>query len=277
MYDILLTINGNSLAMNRENGIDISTISGLTGTSAKLNTAQSNLYLGEDYTNGTVSGIVMNIKGVILDGDTAKKQALLDTVMPLGEGTLTVYKKPSVGSRPAAYRTIDVVVRETPTITQEKHSKFSFTLYAPKPIWKAPTGTGITISGTGQQSQEVTIAGQTAADYELIISVVSGSLKDYTLYFGEGATPVTGKYMYLNFRKYNADGVSSGTAIKLSRVKGKLLLTIGGAKHNECIYAQSTLEAIDIGTHTFLSSTDASTITAIRYYPSYVGVLVDGV
>ena len=277
MYYVKLTINGNQLYCTRGNGIDILTISGLTGTSARLNTVQSNLYLGEDYTNGTVGGITLDVKGVILDGNTVRKQALLDTVVPLGEGSLAIYKLDTQLSRWVAYRTIDVVVKSTPVISQEKHSKFSFSLYAPKPIWKAASAEAIAL--TGGTASEVTIEGQTNADYSVNISVVTGYLKDLTISFGSMPNPSVNadKYLYCDFRKYNADGVASGTAIEISRVKGKLILTIGGVKHNECIYAQSTLDSLTVGTHGFYISSDATITARITYYPSYVGVLVDGV
>lgn len=275
MYYCKLTINGTTLYLTHGNGIDISTISGLTGTSARLNTAQSSIYFGEDYTNGTVSGITLDIKGVILDGNTAKKQALLNTVVPLGEGSLAIYKLDADTSRWAAYRTIDVVVKTTPVITQEKHSKFSFSLYAPKPIWKAASAEAIVL--TEYSATAVTIDGQTNADYGVNISIVSGSLKDMSIYFGDMPTPMLGKYLYCNFRKYNADGVASGKPIAISRVKGKLILTIDGVKHNECIYAQSTLDSLSVGTHGIQISADATITARVTYYPSYVGVLVDGV
>lgn len=278
MYDIGLTINGVSLRMNHGTGYDIASISGLTGTTARLNTVQSNIYIGENYTNGTVSGISLNIKGKILDGNTAKKQALIDTVLPLGEGTLTIYRTPESG-RSYAYRTIDVVVQATPTITQEYHSKFALTLYAPKPIWKSPTAEAIALSGTAGNSntQDVTISGQTAADYSMYITILSGNLKELSLEFGEQPSPWLGKWLYLNFRKYDENGITTGTNISLSRVKGKLELLIGGVKHNECIYSQSTLDSLDIGEHAFVLAADASLIARITYNPSYVGVLVDGV
>ena len=279
MYDISLSINGVTLAMNHGAGYDIFTISGLTGTTGKLNTAMSNLSLGEDYTYGTVSGITLNVRGVILDGNTEKKQALLNTVLPLGEGTLSIYTTPSSGDRPSLYRTIDVVVKETPTISQEKHSKFSFSLYAPKPIWKAPAAEAIVLTNTvsGGNTVEVTIAGQTKADFSLQIGVQANGLKDYSIYFGDAQTYILGKYIYLNFRKYDEDGVASGSTVKLFRDKGKITLTIDNVKHNECIYALSTLDALDIGTHTFHMDADANNLTRVIYYPSYIGVLVDGV
>lgn len=278
MYDIELQINGQSLRMNHGTGYDITTISGLTGTSARLDTARSNIYLGEDYVGGTVGGVPIGVKGLVLDGSTEKKQALLDTVLPLGEGTLTIYRTASAGSRPAVYRTIDVIVKETPAVVQTRHSKFSFSLYAPKPIWKAPAASAIVLAGQGEdRAVEVVIEGQTAADYELHVSIVSGYLKDMTLYFGPTSSPMTGESVYCDFRKYDADGVTSGTSVQLSRVKGKMTLLIGGVKHNECIWSQSSLSSLDVGTHAFLLATDCATIGRVIYYPSYVGVLVDGV
>ena len=88
MYDIQLEINGKKLRMNSNSGYYISTISGLTGVTANLELSQSNSGIGESFSGGSVKGISLQVKGKILDGQTDKKQALLDTVVPLGTGTL---------------------------------------------------------------------------------------------------------------------------------------------------------------------------------------------
>ena len=93
MYDIQLKINGKTLKMNPGSGYYISTISGLTGVTANLELSQSNPGIGESFTGVSVKGISLQAKGKILDGQTYKQQALLDTVVPLGTGTISLYEK----------------------------------------------------------------------------------------------------------------------------------------------------------------------------------------
>ena len=105
MYDIQLEINGKNLRMNPGSGYYISTISGLTGVTANLELSQSNSGIGESFSGGSVKGISLQVKGKILDGQTDKQQALLDTVVPLGTGTLSLYEKESEESgRAKPYR-----------------------------------------------------------------------------------------------------------------------------------------------------------------------------
>lgn len=276
MYDIQIVINGVTLRMNHDAGYDIATIGGLTGTSARLNTVQSNTGIGEMYTNGTVGGISLPVRGKILDGQTDKKQSLIDTVVPLGQGQLTLYTKSTSTGREIPYRSIEVVVKETPTITQEYHSKFTFTLYAPKPVWRAATAEGIILQGHAGNAMEVKVNGQVAADFSMRASVTSGKLKDFTLY-ADYPNAIYGKWLYIDFRKFNADGVSPGAEIDMKRTNGKLRLTIDGVNANQCIWSQSGLDRLDVGTNSMLLRTDADASAKLEYYPSYVGVVYDGV
>lgn len=278
MYDIQLEINGKKLRMNPGSGYYISTISGLTGVTANLELSQSNSGIGESFSGGSIKGISLQVKGKILDGQTDKKQALLDTVVPLGTGTLSLYEKSDeIGGRAKPYRVTDIVVKSTPTITQENNSKFVFTLYAPSPAWREATVKTVGLDGFASAPTEVTVAGQVPADYTLKIAVTTATkLKEFTLY-QDFPDAVYGKYLYVDFRKWSADGVSNTDKILIKQTNGRLSMTINGANANKCIWTQSGMTRLDVGTHKILFRADAASTATLEFAPSYIGVVYNGV
>lgn len=278
MYDIQLEINGKTLRMNSNSGYYISTISGLTGVTANLELSQSNSGIGESFSGGSCKGISLQVKGKILDGQTDKKQALLDTVVPLGTGTLSLYEKSDeISGRAEPYRITDIVVKSTPTITQERNSKFVFTLYAPSPAWREATVKTVSLDGFASVPTAVTVAGQVPADYTLKISVTTTTkLKEFTLYqdFPDAGY---GKSLYVDFRKWNADGVSRTDKILIKQANGRLSMTINGVNANKCIWTQSGMTRIDVGTHEMLFRAAAASTAILEFAPSYIGVVYNGV
>ena len=278
MYDIQLEINGKTLRMNPGSGYYISTISGLTGVTANLELSQSNSGIGESFSGGSVKGISLQVKGKILDGQTDKQQALLDTVVPLGTGTLSLYEKSDeTGGRAKPYRVTDIVVKSTPTITQELNSKFVFTLYAPSPAWREATVKTVGLDGFANAPTEVTVAGQVPADYTLKISVTTATkMKEFSLY-QDWPDLVYGKSLYVNFRKWNADGVSNTDEILIKQTNGRFSMTINGVNANKCIWTQSGMTRLDVGTHQMLFRADAASTATLEFSPSYIGVVYNGV
>ena len=278
MYDIQLEINGKKLRMNPGSGYYISTISGLTGVTANLELSQSNSGIGESFSGGSIKGISLQVKGKILDGQTDKKQALLDTVVPLGTGTLSLYEKSDeIVGRAKPYRVTDIVVKSTPTITQEDNSKFVFTLYAPSPAWREATVKTVGLAGFADAPTEVTVAGQVPADYTLKIAVTTSTkMKKFSLY-QDWPDLVYGKSLYVNFSKWNADGVSNTDKILIKQTNGRLSMTINGVNANKCIWAQSRMTRLDVGTHQMLFRADAASTATLEFAPSYIGVVYNGV
>ena len=278
MYDIQLEINGKKLRMNPGSGYYISTISGLTGVTANLELSQSNSGIGESFSGGSIKGLSWQVKGKILDGQTDKKQALLDTVVPLGTGTISLYEKSDeIGGRAEPYRVTDIVVKSTPTITQENNSKFVFTLYAPSPAWREATVKTVGLDGFASAPTEVTVAGQVPADYTLKIAVTTATkLKEFSLY-QDFPDAVYGKYLYVDFRKWNADGVSNTDKILIKQTNGRLSMTINGVNANKCIWTQSGMTRLDVGTHQLLFRADAASTATLEFSPSYIGVVYNGV
>ena len=278
MYDIQLEINGKKLRMNPGSGYYISTISGLTGVTANLELSQSNSGIGESFSGGSIKGLSLQVKGKILDGQTDKKQALLDTVVPLGTGTISLYEKSDeIGGRAEPYRVTDIVVKSTPTITQENNSKFVFTLYAPSPAWREATVKTVGLDGFASAPTEVTVAGQVPADYALKIAVTTATkLKEFSLY-QDFPDAVYGKYLYVDFRKWNADGVSNTDKILIKQTNGRLSMTINGVNANKCIWTQSGMTRLDVGTHQLLFRADAASTATLEFSPSHIGVVYNGV
>lgn len=278
MYDIQLEINGKKLRMNPNSGYYISTISGLTGVTANLELSQSNSDIGESFRGGSIKGISLQVKGKILDGQTDKKQALLDTVVLLGTGTLSLYEKSGeISGRANPYRVTDIVVKSTPTITQERNSKFAFTLYAPSPAWREATVKTVDLDGLASAPTAVTVAGNFPTDYTLKILVTTETkLKEFTLY-QDFPYEVYGKFLYVDFRKWNADGVSRTDRILIKQTNGRLSMTINGVNANKCIWTQSGMTRLDVGTHKMLFRAGAASEATLEFAPCYIGVVYNGV
>lgn len=281
MYDILLDINGVQLRMNRTTGYIISTISGLTGTSAHLETAQNTSNFGEAYIDGSVEGITLQILGKVEGSDTdkAKRQKLLDTVLPLGRGSLTLYEKNTVTSRLQPYRVIDVVVKETPTLSTatDKDVPFSFELYAPRPVWKQADEISIELQGTATEPTTVKVAGQAPAEYDLEVKVASNvTIQRFTLY-EDWTNLSTCRYLYVDFTKYRESGVTARDTIRIKHIDGRLTCTINGENANRCIYSQSRLDMLAVGAWQMQIKAGGNSKFMLKYYPSYVGVVYDGV
>ena len=267
MYIADLTINGTTLSLIPGNGYYISTIDGLTGVTGKLNTIPNAATIGEAYVDGTVGGKTLTINGVILDNNFTAKENLNNAVIPLGTGTFTIYDVAAANERPSAYRTIDVVVLSTPTITQEKHSRFSFQLYAPFPAWREQTA--ITETAGAGLGYSITVKGQTSAEFEFTITPASGTpVKSFYVQIDSG------KLFAVDMTKYNANGVT--TPITVTFKKGSVKVVTNNIDVTKCFYAQSNFLTLPVGAHTITITGvgTAAATSSIKYYPSYVGVIL---
>lgn len=270
MYNLLLTINGQELNLDMSHGYVISTVDGLTGVNSRLDTVQAANGIGEAYTGGTVQGQTITIRGKILDHNVEAKQALIDTAVPLGEGTLTVLDDRSGQSgRVTPYRTIDVVVRTTPQIAQVEHSKFTLTLYAPSPIWYAAERETITLENT--LSVPFVNDGQVPAEYELRAMTIDAATSIYLYLDGVSAN---NQFLHLDLTKYDSGGVAG--SIKFGRDKGTVYLHVYNNDAMECISLDSTLWYLPVGEHTLTLRTDARVAATLTFATPYVGVVLNG-
>lgn len=270
MYQLSLEINGNTLIMSYQQGYLISTVDGLTGVTSRLDTVQAASGIGDAYTGGTVQGLPITIRGKILDHNVAAKQALIDTAVPLGEGTLTVYNIDA--NRITPYRKIDVIVRVSPVITQEKHAKFTLSLYAPSPIWYGVDYTTVQVQNTGTVA--VTNEGQYPAEYEMRI-VTNDYAKNIYLYL-DGTTQGSPR-LHIDLTKYDSDGYAG--IMKLARVRGKVYFYLGSSPENRlgCIDPDSDFWAIPMGAHNLSLRMDVNGGATITFKTPYAGVVLSGI
>lgn len=271
MYIATLNINNRRLSLSLNQGYIISTIEGLTGTKARVESVQASNGIGEAATGGSISGQNITIRGKILDHNISAKQALLDTAIPLGEGTLTLYNIVyTPGQRPSPYRSIDVIVKGSPTIEQKKHAKFVLSLYAPSPVWYSTDTQTITLRNT----IETTFSnnGHYPADYTMKLNV-RNPVKDMSLYV-DGMLP-TSPFLYINYRKINPNGVT-GT-ISFGRKNGKIYLTVGEVNAIQCLSTDSTLWALPVGTHSIRLQADSDATGDISFAEGFAGVILSGI
>lgn len=278
MYYALLTINGKSINFTPDyggNGCYIKTITGLTGVTSKLQTAQHASGYGEAYTGATVAGQPIRIDGYILNDDTMgrlMRKALVDAIVPKGTGTLTLYHV--VNSDNQTELSIDVVVSQTPTITQEKRAKFSFALYAPRFVWYSSTASAALVQqGT---TESINVIGQVDAEYTATIQSVTETLTSLTLTLDGGTR--NARSISLDLTQYSPSGVASGNFIYIRRVNGQLQVRVNNNDAMRTLDVTSTFWYLPVGTHTLELITNANSAAAtVAYKAGYAGVIVSGV
>lgn len=287
MYSIILTFDGTDYVLKHSTGYDIATISGITGLDGKIETVQNNIGMGDIYTgHGTVNGIPITVQGFILDGNTEKKQQLCDILTPLRRGTLTLCNIDRSHRDDVPYRKIDFIVKKTPAISQEKHAKFSFTLFAPTPFWKDVSA--VSIPGTTAYPVTVDVEGNVDADYSLMVAVSADAhLAEIGVFCDQGTTAQ--KHLYLDFRRLPT-GYVTDDYVRVTWVDGKMsiALTSDGSSIIQTLNTQSTLFKLPHGTHTFstyMRDENGNTIKpasftaywVIAYSPMYSGVVLSGI
>lgn len=278
MYYITLTVGDETLILDHGHGYDISTIDGLTGVTARLDTVQSNTDLGVAVQSGSVGGQKLVVRGYILDHNVEAKQALLSLLKPMARGTLVVYNLPYGEARqPTPYRQTDFVVQTTPKITQEKHAKFSFELFQPNPTWRAMEATTIALR-TDMTPVTVTVDGEAKADFYWITQITSPITH---LTISVTASDLRRGILAFDFSTLDPDGVT-GT-VQVRRENGKLKATIGTTDMMPYLtLSHYMLDGLYPGENTItamaaLNGTGVDRPTLMRYYPSYVGVVLSGI
>ena len=126
MYDLTFeSKTGKNLILNYENDIIIRRITGANGINLTLGLSQGYQQIGRSVISAAIGGMTLTIDGYILDGNTQRKKELLQAFAPFSSGRLWWEGRYFV----------DVVVQSSPTISQTRHSTFSFRLYAETPYW----------------------------------------------------------------------------------------------------------------------------------------------
>lgn len=281
MYTIKLTLNGTDMMIDHSHGYEIKTITGLNGLSSKISTVQSRTGVGEAFDFGTLSGINIRVDGYILDNNTTAKEALRSHVLPLAEGTLTVYSLLNTegAHRLAPYRKIGVVVKTAPTISAERHSKFSFTLYAPKPVFEEITPTRIILTANADEPASINVAGETDCEFTLTLRSAFYTFPTQLILYLDG-TNTGNKSFELDFLSdpdYST-WVSNPPNIAIYRDTGdKLHVTINGVERMDLMAPYSDFLMLPKGTHTIQMDMPGGSGNAFfEYTPVYYGVVING-
>lgn len=278
MYYITLTVGEETLILDHGHGYDIATIDGLTGVTARLDTVQSNTDLGVAVQSGSVGGQKLVVRGYILDHNVSAKQALVSLLKPMARGTIVVYNLPyGTARRPTPYRWTEFVVQTTPKITQTKHSKFSFELFQPNPTWRAMEATTIALR-TDMTPVTVTVDGEAKADFHWITQITSPITN---LSISVTTPDLRRGILAFDFSPLDHDGVT-GT-VQVQRVNGKLRATIGTTDMMPYLrLSHYMLDGLYPGENEITATASLNGVgvvrpTLMRYYPSYVGVVLSGI
>ena len=281
MYNIkYVRSDGKELEMNIDTGYIISTMDGVTGHSTEISTAQGYEQLGEAVQAMATGGKQIAIYGYILDGQTEKKKALLQTFLPNTNGRLiweNLYY-------------VDVYVAEAPVVTQTWHSKFSMALFAPYPMWQSETEHLYQLGGitggfefpvnyaephtfgttTAQTQFNAKNDGDLAADFRLTIRAGSAALTDFEL------------QNVHTLKKIAFTGtLTSGEYLEVYREGGQLYVRKNGMTDAfDMLDDESTLFELDAGDNVLLFTADSGAAGAtvlVSFHSAFAGVLADGV
>jgi hypothetical protein len=251
-------------------GCYVSKIKGMTAVTANLSTAIRSSGVGETVRGMTIKGKPIIIEGYILDNNRIVKNDMLGVVKAGLSGTLYVMGAGRTGTPSKTEYAIDVVVRDSPNITQENHSKFSLTLYAPLPYWYNPTK--VTEIGLTPSGRDLAYGGDTTTEYTLTVEHSFGNLEwvDFEWY---------GK-LALVFD----DPLPSHSVVVYTRLpNGRVQLTVDGVEHNECIDIENTtmwdIPALSQSELIKLNANSGIVLyhTQLEYYTRYASIMSWGV
>lgn len=271
---------GGEINLDFDHGYIINTVEGATGRSVTLQTAQGFEQIGDTVTSQAIGGQRITISGRIPLQNTSAKRTMLKVFLPLTTGRLIWEDK---------YYT-DVYVSESPTISQERHSTFLLSLYAPFPYWQKVSQSRYELGGltalfsfpinysTPHKFGETTIetqfnaynGGDCAAPFALTVSAGDSDLTNFKI------TDVnTSKSL-----KFNGT-LSASERLEMYRANGQLYIKRNSATDAfDFLDDTSDLYSLSVGDNVLLFTADSGASAAkvaITFHESYVGVLADGV
>lgn len=269
-----------SLVLSPANGYYISTIDGLTGVTAQQEESQNVNGIGTTVTNGSIASKVITITGYILDGNTVAKQALLSFCRPNMELILSLpVFKPGVTK--LEDRRARVWVKDSPVITQEKHSAFMISFLMPIPFWGSAQETTINLTAT--EAQQITVIGEAAPEYKWEFTITAEVDRARLLIASMG------EQMHINFARLSSlnNTAQANDKVRVYRTDGRLQARLDRGNNTDidiigAVMPDSGLAYLPVGTYQIsLSTNTQSTVymsnAKLTYYPLYAGVLVDGV
>lgn len=281
MYKLRYTANGGEeIVLDFDHGYIINTVEGATGRTVDVQTAQGFEQIGETVTGMSLGGQLLTINGRIPMQNTSAKRAMLRIFQPLSSGRLYWENK----------YYIDVVVRDSPQISQERHSTFLLALYAPYPYWQKANQSRYELGGltaefmfpinyaTPHRFGSTTIetqfnaynAGDCAASFTLTITAGEAALTNFAV--TDVNTQKAIKFI---------GTLDAGKRIVMYRENGQLYIKIDGTTDAfDMLDDTSDLYSLAAGDNVLLFTADSGASSAkvsITFNESYVGVLADGV
>lgn len=281
MYNLrYIPDSGTEIILTRDYGYLVNTVEGATGHAVSVETAQGYGQIGDTVQGMSTAGQLITIRGRIPHRNTSAKRALLRAFLPLSSGRLVWEDK----------YYIDVVVRDSPAVSQEKHSTFMMALYAPYPYWRRLAESYYELGGlTGEFSFPVNYSAPHrfgTSTTETQFNAVNGG--DSAAQFA--LTVLAGDSDLTNFAVTNVNTLKAlrftgtlpaGDRLEMYRVSGQLYLRINGVTDAfDLLDDTSDLFELDAGDNVLLFTADSGAMTAkvaVTFNEPYVGVLANGV
>lgn len=280
MYNLrYVPANGAEIILTQDYGYLVNTVEGATGHAVTVTTAQGYGQIGDTVQGMSTAGQILTITGRVPKRNTAAKRALLRAFLPLSSGRLIWEDK----------YYIDVVVHDSPTVSQEKHSSFMLALYAPYPYWRRLAESYYELGGL---SAEFRFPINYAAPHrfgtsttETQFNAINGgdSAAQFALSIRAGDSDL------VNFAITNVNTLKSlkfigtipaGETLEMYRESGQLYIRQDGADAFDLLDDTSDLFELDAGDNVLLFTAESGAATAkviVTFHEPYVGVLADGV
>ena len=281
MYNLRYIPDGGAeIILTRDYGYLVNTVDGATGHAVTVTTAQGYGQIGDSVQGMATAGQLVTISGRIPSRNTSAKRALLRAFLPLSSGRLVWEDK----------YYLDVVVHNSPTVSQEKHSTFMLALYAPYPYWRKLTESYYELGGlTGEFSFPINYAtphrfGTSTTETQFNAINNGDSAAQFAL------TILAGDSDLVNFAITNVNTLKSlkftgtlaaGERLEMYRVSGQLYLRLEDETDAfDLLDDTSDLFELDAGDNVLLFTADSGASTAkvsVTFNEAYVGVLANGV
>ncbi len=280
MYNLkYIPESGNEIILTYDYGYLIKTVEGATGRAVNLNTTQGYEQIGETVQSTSLGGQIITVYGTIPRRNTSAKLALLRAFLPLTKGRLVWEDR----------YFMDVYVKDSPTVTQEKHSDFILSLFASYPYWQKLSENYYELGGlSGGFRFPVNYATPhrfaTYSSETQFNAVNNGdSAANFTLNITSGGADLVNfavtNIKTLKFIRFTGT-LPAETKLEMYRDGGQLYIKAGGADAFDLIDDTSDLFSLDPGDNVLLFTADsgaAEAKIAITFNETFAGVLADGV
>lgn len=281
MYKLKYTSDsGKEIYLDFDHGYIVSTVEGATGRSVTLQTAQGFEQIGDTVTSQTIGGQRITINGRIPLQNTSAKNIMLKTFLPLTTGRLVWEDK----------YYMDVYVSESPTISQERHSTFLLSLYAPFPYWQKVSQSRYELGGlTPLFSFPINYStphrfGVTTIETQFNAYNGGDCTTTFALTITAGDTDLT-NFAVTDVNTSKAlrfiGTLNAGERLEMYRQNGQLYIKKNSTEDAfDFLDDTSDLYSLVVGDNVLLFTADSGTSTAkvsITFNEAYVGVLADGV